>query len=311
MCRYEGLDWEAIAPHTTHLILFSIEMKANGELDALDRLPSRKSMNAARAAAVKYGTKLLICFGGYGRTNGYSEMVRSSASRNLFLTKLVALCDELGLDGVDYNWEYPRGKADWDGLSMLVRETKEVFKGTGRVITMAYYPDGVQEHAIVVHDIHRYVDLLHMMAYDQSGKHSTTEFAETATMRSLTQLPARQVTLGLPFYSRHMHSGDWKTYEDLLKEHNMPPGKDEVAGHYLNGVWTIERKTRAAVEQWDLGGVMIWEVGQDCLSGVCGHDGEMDPFKHSLLMAVSRIVNRTNPMAKRQVERETAGKEEL
>ena len=36
----------------------------------------------------------------------------------------------------------------------------------------------------------------------------------------------------------------------------------QVAGHYFNNVWTIERKTRAAVEQWDLGGVMIWEIGQ-------------------------------------------------
>ena len=72
-------------------------------------------------------------------------------------------------------------------------------------------------------------------------------------------------------------------------------------GYYLNNVWTIERKTRAAVEQWDLGGVMIWEVGQDCLSGVCGHNGEKDPATYSLLMAISRIVNKTNPMARRKL----------
>jgi hypothetical protein len=36
----------------------------------------------------------------------------------------------------------------------------------------------------------------------------------------------------------------------------------QVDGHYFNGVWTIERKTRAAVVDWDLAGVMIWEIGQ-------------------------------------------------
>jgi hypothetical protein len=52
-------------------------------------------------------------------------------------------------------------------MRRLVKETKDAFSGTARVITMAYYPDGAQEHAIVAHDLHRDVDLLHMMAYDK------------------------------------------------------------------------------------------------------------------------------------------------
>jgi hypothetical protein len=66
------------------------------------------------------------------------------------------------------------------------------------------------------------------LARPQPGKHSTMEFATIATRRSLALLPARMVTLGLPFYSRDVKTGDWKTYEDLLKAHNMPPGRDEV-----------------------------------------------------------------------------------
>ena len=37
----------------------------------------------------------------------------------------------------------------------------------------------------------------------------------------------------------------------------------QVDGHYFNGRYTIERKTRYAIDQ-GLAGVMIWESGQDC-----------------------------------------------
>ena len=43
---------------------------------------------------------------------------------------------------------------------------------------------------------------------------------------------------------------------------------------YFNGVTTVERKTKDAIAA-HLGGVMVWELGQDCLSY---HDG---PCRHA------------------------------
>ena len=48
----------------------------------------------------------------------------------------------------------------------LVAETRQAL-GQGKTITMAYYPDGAQEHAIAVHGFARNVDLFLMMCYDQ------------------------------------------------------------------------------------------------------------------------------------------------
>ena len=42
----------------------------------------------------------------------------------------------------------------------------------------------------------------------------------------------------------------------------MTPDVDEVDGIYFNGIKTIERKTQFAIKK-GLGGVMIWEIGQD------------------------------------------------
>ena len=74
--RYQKLDWDTLCAHTTHLILFSLEVKATGRVAALDRLPPQAELAAARTAAQRHGTKLLLCFGGNGRSDGFAAMVR-------------------------------------------------------------------------------------------------------------------------------------------------------------------------------------------------------------------------------------------
>ena len=105
---------------------------------------------------------------------------------------------------------------------------------------------------------------MHAMSYDQRGKHSTWEYAEKVAAQGIAKLPAAQLTLGLPFYGRHMASGEWKTYEDLVQEHApLSPSANEAGGYFFNGPELIARKT-AHARELGMGGVMIWEVGQDC-----------------------------------------------
>ena len=102
--RYEGANWDTIAEHVTHLILFSLEIAPDGSLAALDRIPRPELLKQARAAATRHGTQLLICFGGNGRSAGFSPMVRDAHARTRFVRELVKLCDAHDFDGVDYNW---------------------------------------------------------------------------------------------------------------------------------------------------------------------------------------------------------------
>jgi chitinase len=288
--RYEGANWEVISAHTSHLIIFSLEVArvpaggAGSLIGALDRIPRPELLEQARAAADRHGTKLLICFGGNGRSDGFSPMVRSAALRRRFVAELVALCDEYGFDGVDYNWEYPgyafgtgykaqpEVDADYAGLRGLLEDTHAAFEGSGRAITMAYYPDGRQESLFAAGGYAQWVDLMHMMAYDQSGEHhSTLEFGRKVAAQGAKLLPAPQVTLGLPFYGRDSATGDWVTYEDIVQQYPIKPSTDSVTKKGtggkvslgFNGVQTIRAKVRYAIEL-GLGGVMIWEVGQDC-----------------------------------------------
>ena len=112
---------------------------------------------------------------------------------------------------------------------------------------------------------------MHAMSYDQGGRHSTWEYAEKVAAQGIAKLPAAQLTLGLPFYGRHMASGEWKTYEDLVQEHApLSPSANEAGGYFFNGPELIARKT-AHARELGMGGVMIWEVGQDCRRNAVVH----------------------------------------
>jgi chitinase len=186
--------------------------------------------------------------------------------RRKLVRNLAHFCEVHGLHGVDYNWEYPTNREEWGGLFALLKATKKEFDKRGLTATMAYYPDGQQEKILAEGGVDRYVAFVHSMAYDQPGQHSTLNLA-VSTLRNTKEagLPYPTVTLGLPFYGRHTRTGDWKTFEDLAKEHpavGVSGGGDEVAGYFFNGPDTIRRKVQMARSS-GVGGVMIWEVGQD------------------------------------------------
>lgn len=236
---------------------------------------------------------MLVSFGGNGRSAGFAGVATDMGKRKKFLNRLVSFMDEHDLDGVDYNWEYPRNNAEWRGWANLLAQTKTLFKEKNRLVTIAYYPDGAQERTFAsIGDksgkkgfLH-YVDMAHSMAYDNCkprggcGQHSTFQFAE-ATIRLWGQsgLHSKKLTLGVPFYARHIVTGDWKTYEELLKSKRAKTGdpnaryKENLVqnladpdstrrDYYFNSPDSIRDKIRLA-KAHNLRGVMIWELGQD------------------------------------------------
>ena len=275
--RFEGLNWNDVSEGSSHVILFSLEMTNRGEILSKDRLPREEVMREARLRTREHGSKLLICFGGNGRSRGFRGVVSRKKRRRKFLSELKSLIETYDFDGVDYNWEYPgyvMGKGymsedgirnDYEGFGKLLKETREVL-GRDMEITMSYYPDGKQEGLLMEIEAPKYVDLMHSMAYDQGGQHSTMELARRTIELAAPHGDAfkTKMTLGLPFYGRHMRTGEWKSYEDIVSKMDVKsPDQDEVEGFYFNGPTTIRNKVKLA-QSSGLAGVMIWETGQDC-----------------------------------------------
>eukprot|EP00906_Rhabdomonas_costata_P022215 RCo032125 len=157
---WEPDRWGSVSAHLSHLILFSLEVTASGGLSALDRFPSPAQLRLAQEARQKVGTRLLVCLGGNGRSGGFGPAVGKKKTRRKLAENLALFCEQHGLDGVDFNWEYPDQASEWKGLFHLLADTRAAFerhrmaasgasaedtRRTPVVITMAYYPDGQQE----------------------------------------------------------------------------------------------------------------------------------------------------------------------
>jgi len=141
------------------------------------------------------------------------------------------------------------------------------------------------------------------MSYDQGGEqHSSYSLGKNSVDQGMATLPSKKLTMGVPFYGRHSKTGDWTTYEDLVQKHNpldakkdsVPAGSGATIG--FNGVDMIEKKTQYALQQ-SIGGVMIWEVGQDCRlvpvkHGSTTHVRTCPSDNSSLLLAITRAAEK-------------------
>ena len=217
----------------------------------------------------------MVSVGGAGRSKHFAAATRSDATRRKLARAIAAFCDAHRLHGVDINWEYPRDETQWLSVFKLARATRRAFDALGargaekKTVFLAFHPDGVSERFLAHPMAHQHVDLMHCMAYDNTRDaegHSTLAYAASAAARAVQTIPKERVSLGVPFYGRGVgarSAADAKAYGDIARD--APPGvfaADVHDAYAFNSPATVRAKTALAMET-GLGGVTIWELGQD------------------------------------------------
>jgi GH18 family chitinase len=238
----------------TDLILFSAEPTASGHLD-LARLKSAP-WDRLRRWKTRQRVRLILALGGWGRSANFPEMTGSTAARKRLADELVGFCRERRFDGVDLDWEHPKSAAEEEGYAALLAELSRRLGPEGLLlsVTLAAW-QRLAPAAFAA------VDHVQVMAYDHPGRHSTLDGAKADLDRlARAGASADKLVLGLPFYARHVTDGSktraWRERSDADLD------ADERDGYFFNGRATIRAKVRLARER-RLGGVMIWELGQD------------------------------------------------
>lgn len=248
---------ESAARLVTDLVVFSTEVDASGKLDT-KRLPSDQ---LRRIKQIKQRTRvgLILCVGGWDRSHGFAAMTASAESRKRFIQECTRFCLDQRFDGIDFDWEHPANETEQQNYARLLTETKAAFQEHGLAVsvTMAAW----QQLAPTAFQA---VDAVHVMAYDHEGRHSTFDGAKRDIQSLLDRgVPPKKLLLGLPFYGRGITTADRTlTYAEIIQKHSPAPDVDEVDGLFFNGPRTIDRKVEFARDS-KLGGVMIWELGQD------------------------------------------------
>jgi len=269
---YRTLD-PAWGRYVTDIVYFSASLRPSGKLDT-DRLRVQTPA-ALREMSAVYGTRIFVAVGGWERSQNFAAVATDPALRARAVQAITTYCLENGLDGVDFDWEFPDNAAERAGYVALLGEVHQAFAPHHlRVsVALAAWQDlGDELYAVV--------DRIHVMAYDHEGRHSTLEQAAGDIQAFLERgAPPEKLLLGVPFYGRSLdHWDNAFTYAEIVARYHPALDVDEAGGIYFNGIATIQQKTRYALSQ-QLGGVMIWELGQDT------------PGDPSLLRAIDQAIS--------------------
>jgi GH18 family chitinase len=246
----------AVGKLATDVIFFSLEPTNEGGLSP-ERLTEKQKQVLGEIR--KQGARLHFSLGGWGRSDAFATIAADEKLREKFTAAISRFAEEGEFAGVDVDWEFPRGEKQIADFARLIHDLKLTLAAKGRMLSVAVACSQPLPQSIVDD-----VDRIHLMAYDAGKLHSTYELAEIEVDKALARgIPTSKLCLGVPFYGRMTGSQRGsKTYSELVRAHHPSPDVDEVETFYFNGIHTIQKKSRLALDR-KLGGIMIWELGQD------------------------------------------------
>jgi chitinase len=246
------------ARQLTDLILFAVEPRMDGSLDDSRLTPQvwQKVEREMKGLAARR----LVTVGGWGQSDAFASVTADPKRRSRLVEELAKLCDRRKLGGIDVDWEHPAGPVENANYAKFLQELHGRLTRQNCILTTAIAP-WKPPPAEAFADI----DRVHLMAYDNGGRHSTFDLAFDSIDKLLDLgVPAQKICLGIPFYGRPYEGkfGKATTYADIVRKTSLKPSDNETDSVFFNGPELVARKVRLA-RRLGLAGVMIWEIGQD------------------------------------------------
>lgn len=274
----------------THINLAFTNPDAQGKLidnGVMTCMPGMQGGNVS-VADVRYvvdkaqaaGVKVLASVAGgvIPSCSGNWEILLQPTNRQSVVDNLIALMEELGLDGIDVDIEgvLLTNIDNAGNYTPFIQALSAQLIARQKLLTCATasYVGGM----IPVSSI-PYFDFVNIMAYDAIGpswgpagaQHSPYSMAvEHVNLWKNRGLTKEKLVLGVPFYGYGFgtYKSDY-TYASILAEFGVDAATKDVIGsacagcNYItyNGAATIKAKTQLGLDQGS--GIMIWELSQD------------------------------------------------
>ncbi|KAI8360321.1 glycoside hydrolase superfamily [Mortierella sp. GBAus27b] len=172
--------------------------------------------------------KVSLSIGGWTWSTNFPAVAASPEKRAIFVKTSIELLNNLGLDGLDIDWEYPKTDEQAADYVSLLRELREALdqyaaeKGDSNpyIITGAM-PCGEDNYSVLrLSEMNRYMDRFYLMAYDLAGSWSKTTGHQSnlhggdanihkAIQHYLRQgIPPHKIVMGMPSYGRAFQNTD-------------------------------------------------------------------------------------------------------
>ncbi|XP_011185448.2 probable chitinase 10 isoform X2 [Zeugodacus cucurbitae] len=225
--------------------------------------------------------KILLALGGWSfGTQKFKEMSATRYTRQTFIYSAIPFLRKRGFDGLDMDWEYPKGSDDKKNFVLLLKELREAFEAEAqelkkqRLLLSAAVPVGPDNvrGGYDVPAVASYLDFINLMAYDFHGKweretgHNAPLYAPSTDSEWRKQLsvdnaanmwvkmgaPKEKLVIGMPTYGRSF------TLANTEKHGPNAP----ATGGGREGVYTKESGFLAYYEICEMllnGAVYVWD----------------------------------------------------
>lgn len=206
----------------------------DGKIGLYDRIGQLKKANPS--------LKILLAIGGWSfGTQKFKDMSATRYSRQTFIYSAIPFLRDRNFDGLDMDWEYPKGGEDKKNFVLLLKELREAFEAESqevkkpRLLLTAAVPVGPDnvKSGYDVPAVASYLDFINLMAYDFHGKweretghnaplHSPSSDSEwrkqlcvenAANMWVRLGAPKDKLVIGMPTYGRTFTLSNPKVYK--------------------------------------------------------------------------------------------------
>jgi chitinase len=179
--------------------------------------------------------KILLSIGGWTYSSNFAPAAATPSGRSIFATSAVSLIKDLGLDGIDIDWEYPKDSIEAANLVHLLQACREALNSYGRSLPCPHHfeltvacPAGAQNYQKMdLKGMNHLLDFWNLMAYDFAGSWDTTAghqanlfpsrsnpastpfSIDAAVKYYISQgIEPRKIVLGMPIYGRAFENTD-------------------------------------------------------------------------------------------------------
>ncbi|XP_026332963.1 chitotriosidase-1-like [Hyposmocoma kahamanoa] len=176
---------EDIQPDLCTHIIFAFGWLKKGKLSSFESNDETKDgktglydrINALKKANPKLKTLLAIGGWSFG-TQKFKDLSASRYARQTFIYSAIPYLRDRNFDGLDVDWEYPKGGDDKKNFVLLLKELREAFEAEAqekkkpRLLLTAAVPVGPDniKSGYDVPAVASYLDFINLMAYDFHGK---------------------------------------------------------------------------------------------------------------------------------------------